>query len=157
MIYRIGAKIGMMMMVAKAFIDTNIILRSIHQAMPHHTDTRQLVEQHRNNGYELWISRQVIREYLVQVTRTGVLAVPLTMQQAGQRVDDIAQLYHIADDTHDVTQMLKLLMQQFPTVGKQVHDANIVATMLVYGIDTLLTLNIADIQRFSSKINLVTI
>lgn len=147
----------MMTMVAKAFIDTNILLRSIHQTMPQHTDTRQLVERYSNNGYALWISRQVIREYLVQVTRTGVLAVPLTMQQSGQRVDDIAQLYHIADDTHDVTQMLKSLMQQFPTVGKQVHDANIVATMLVYGIDTLLTLNVADFQRFSSKIKIMTI
>ncbi|HRF94974.1 MAG TPA: hypothetical protein PLZ51_07265, partial [Aggregatilineales bacterium] len=118
--------------------------------MPQHTDTRQLVERYKNNGYELWISRQVVREYLVQVTRTGVLAVPLTMQQSGQRIDDIAQVYQIADETNDVTQKLKSLIQQFPTAGKQIHDANIVATMLVYGIDTLLTLNMADFQRFSS-------
>jgi len=36
-----------------------------------------------------------------------------------------------------------------------VHDANIVATMLTYGIDTLLTLNIDDFKRFADKIMLL--
>jgi predicted nucleic acid-binding protein len=38
---------------------------------------------------------------------------------------------------------------------KQVHDANITATMLVYGIESLLTHNIADFQRFSHLITVV--
>ena len=35
---------------------------------------------------------------------------------------------------------------------KQVHDANIVATMQVYGIDQLLTHNVADFARFQPRI-----
>ena len=40
--------------------------------------------------------------------------------------------------------------------GKQVHDANIVATMLANGVTPLLTFNAADFRRFGSRIELVT-
>jgi predicted nucleic acid-binding protein len=39
--------------------------------------------------------------------------------------------------------------------GKQVHDANIVATMQVYGIRRLLTHNTSDFVRFSAFITVV--
>lgn len=43
-----------------------------------------------------------------------------------------------------------------PLGGKQVHDANLVATMHAYGIDHLLTLNAADFRRFEPRIALLT-
>jgi predicted nucleic acid-binding protein len=46
-------------------------------------------------------------------------------------------------------------MERFEIAGKQVHDANIVATMLVHGITQLLTQNIADFSRFSSLITVM--
>ncbi len=39
--------------------------------------------------------------------------------------------------------------------GKQVHDANIAATMLAHGITRLLTFNVADFQRFAGLIELI--
>ena len=39
--------------------------------------------------------------------------------------------------------------------GKQVHDANIVATMLAYGERRLLTFNIRDFRRFAAHIEVV--
>lgn len=47
------------------------------------------------------------------------------------------------------------LLREFPVGGKQIHDANIVATMLVHDIDTLVTQNIEDFKRFSGKIGLI--
>ena len=44
----------------------------------------------------------------------------------------------------------------YPSGGKQIHDANIVATMLVYGIDTLLTLNVEDMKRFADRIKILS-
>jgi len=41
-----------------------------------------------------------------------------------------------------------------PTRGKQVHDANLVATMLVHGVTRLLTFNVADFRRFGAVIAL---
>ena len=54
-----------------------------------------------------------------------------------------------------VTAKLLDLLLQFPSGGKQVHDANIVATMLVHGVPKLLTHNTADFARFSSVIEVL--
>jgi len=48
-------------------------------------------------------------------------------------------------------------MNQVSLGGKQVHDANIVATMQAYGISHLLTHNIADFKRFESFITIVSL
>ena len=39
--------------------------------------------------------------------------------------------------------------------GRQIHNANIVATMLAYGERKLLTLNAADFRRYEDRIELV--
>jgi predicted nucleic acid-binding protein len=39
--------------------------------------------------------------------------------------------------------------------GKQIHDANIVATMLAYGERRLLTFNVADFRRYVDHIEFV--
>lgn len=66
------------------------------------------------------------------------------------------QFYQIADETATVRDTLIDLLKTYPTKGKQVHDANLVATMLANGIDTLLTLNIKDFKRFADKITLIS-
>ena len=38
--------------------------------------------------------------------------------------------------------------------GKQVHDANIIATMKVYGIPALLTRNTEDFERFREVVRI---
>jgi predicted nucleic acid-binding protein len=55
----------------------------------------------------------------------------------------------------DVISVLEQLIQNYPVAGKQIHDANIVATMKVYGIKYLLTNNISDFARFDQLINLI--
>ena len=55
----------MVQMVAKAFVDTNILLRAFHDTFPEHVAIRALFDQMLEDEYELWISRQVVREYLV--------------------------------------------------------------------------------------------
>ena len=46
-------------------------------------------------------------------------------------------------------------MTTIPLGGKQVHDANIVATMQAYGVNRLLTDNTADYVRFSGLITVI--
>lgn len=41
--------------------------------------------------------------------------------------------------------------------GKQVHDANIVATMSMHGIETLVTLNVDDFARFTDRIEICSL
>jgi hypothetical protein len=46
------------------------------------------------------------------------------------------------------------LMGKFQIGGKQVHDANIVATMLAYGVPCLLTHNVKDFRRFGQLVTI---
>ena len=58
----------------------------------------------------------------------------------------------IAEDQALVTEQLVFLLEHVPTVGKQIHDANIVATMLAFDIPQLVTYNLDDFRRFSGFI-----
>lgn len=46
------------------------------------------------------------------------------------------------------------LLTVTPTGGKQIHDANIVATMMAYNIPVLLTFNRRDFERFGQYVTL---
>lgn len=141
----------------KTFVDTNILLRATITQFPLHEQAKQLVNDQIDSAVELWISRQVIREYIVQATRPQSFMRPMTIEQVEAQTTGIRALFHIADETEAVTDQLLELLKAYPTQGKLIHDANIVATMLVNQIDTLLTLNIADFKRFEDKIKIVTI
>lgn len=146
----------MMMSVKRAFVDTNVMLRTLSKAINDHKVARALVLNYQARGYQLFISRQVIREYLVQVTRPQTYSQPLTYQELQTKMRVINRLFTVLDDTESVTLQLLLLLRDYPTQGKQVHDASIVATMLVNGIDTLLTTNLSDMKRFAPLIKLDT-
>ena len=63
--------------------------------------------------------------------------------------------YAILEDGPAVTTWLLALLREFPMGGRQIHDANIVATMLAHGERRLLTFNTADFRRFGDYIELV--
>lgn len=142
---------------AKVFLDTNILLRMILTQMNQHAEVDALVKRTISEGAELWISGQVIREFIVQATHPRTLAEPLTIEQVVREIEAMKPLFQIADETAGVRDKLLELLQQYPTQGKQIHDANIVATMLTYEIDTLLTLNVDDLKRFENVINLISL
>ena len=75
----------MAMMAAKALVDTNILLRAYHDTFSEHKRVRALFDRMLDEDYELWISRQVIREYLVQVTHPKTFAEPLSIDTALQQ------------------------------------------------------------------------
>jgi len=109
------------------------------------------IDKAREDGRVLWISRQVLREYLVTLTRPQAFRdVPKAMVLEQVRL--FQEHFEIADDIDAVTEQLMQLMDDIPIGGKQVHDANIVATMLAYGIPALLTHNGKDFERFADRI-----
>lgn len=144
-----------MTMAVKAFVDTNILLRALLTEIELHSEADKLLKRLLREEAELWISGQVIREFTVQATHPRTLKVPLTITEVVREVQTIEQVFNIADDTALVRQNLLALLQAFPTQGKLVHDANIVATMLAYQIDTLVTINLDDFRRFSNTIKLI--
>lgn len=140
----------------KVFVDTNVLLRATVAQFPDYTTVKPFLEKYIDQGDELWISGQVVREYFNQTTRPQSFMKPMDAAQIEAQYKKLRAVFKIAPETEAVIDQFVKLIQTHPTGGKQVHDANLVATMLVYGIDTLLTINVSDLARFKDKITLVS-
>jgi predicted nucleic acid-binding protein len=134
------------------FIDTNILVYANVQTAPLHEQALKAIKAAHQTGRPLWVSRQVLREFVATRTRPQAFAKPSPIQVVIERVRYLEQHFQVADDTAAVTGQLLELMGNYPIGGKQVHDANIVSTMLVYGIPCLLTHNTKDFGRFSDMV-----
>lgn len=137
------------------FIDTNILVSARSVDNPHHDAAVSLLEHAFRGREPLRISRQIIREYLAVVTRPQTWMAPLTPDEA---IDDVSRMFRdfeILEDGQAVTDQLLALLREIPAGGRQIHDANIVATMLAHGERRLLTFNTADFRRYADLIELV--
>lgn len=106
----------------------------------------------KREGVRRWVSRQILREYLAVTTRPHGAAAPLPIDAAVKDVRWFAQLFEVADEDAEVTGRLLDLLRTYPTGGVQVHDVNIVATMLANGVGRLATFNAADFARFAGLV-----
>lgn len=140
----------------KIFVDTNILLRATLEAYPNHNALKTYVTGFIQAGHELWISRQVLREYMAQATRPQNFSQPLTIEQIETQFETIKTVFQIADETQAVTNELVRLVKTYPSGGRQIHDANIVATMVVQGLTHLMTLNVEDFRRFVDEITILS-
>lgn len=77
------------------------------------------------------------------------------MSEALSDVTWINERFEILEDGPQVTARLVVLCREVPVAGKQVHDANIVATMLAHGERRLATLNAKDFRRYGDRIEIV--
>ncbi len=135
------------------FIDTNILVYANIIETPFHKQALATINTAHDAGRIIWISRQVIREYLVTLTRPQVFE-NLPRATVLEQIDQFFERFQVADDTAAVSKQLVKLMGDFKIGGKQVHDANIVATMLAYDIPCLLTHNVKDFQRFEEVVRI---
>ena len=138
------------------FIDTNILVYANVIETPFHEQALAAVNAAHHAGRTIWISRQIIREYLVTLTRPQTFD-NLPKATVFEQVNQFRNRFEVADDMPNVTEQLIKLLGNFKIGGKQVHDANIVATMLAYDIPCLLTHNIKDFQRFEEIIRIESI
>lgn len=139
------------------FVDTNALVEARFSTSPRHASARAALASAKTNDEPIRISRQVLREYLVTVTRPQVWSNPLPVVSALEDVERFRSAFEILEDGERVTDVLARLLRDLPIAGKQIHDANITATMLAHGERRLLTFNVKDFQRFGERIELVKI
>ena len=137
------------------FADTNYFVYARFPGAPQHEDARDGLRRALDGGEPLRISRQVIREYLAVVTRPQAWADALTLEEALEDVSRLIANFEILEDGPEVTETLIALCHEVPVGGWQIHDANIVATMLAHGERRLLTFNESDFRRYVPRIELV--
>ena len=135
------------------FVDTNVLVYANVIETPSHEQALAAINAAYQANRTIWFSRQIIREYLVTMTRPQAFE-NLPKITVLEQIDQFIERFQVADDTAAVTDQLANLMRDFQIGGKQVHDANIVATMQAYGIPALLTHNTKDFERFGEVIRI---
>jgi predicted nucleic acid-binding protein len=121
-------------------------------AAPEHLAAQTRLQDLAKLGAELWVSRQVFREYLAALTRPQTFTNPIAPSDLAVDIQRFESQFRVAEDGPAVTVYPLNLLKTIAIGGKQVHDANIVATMEAHGLRHLLTHNVADFHRFSSRI-----
>ncbi len=140
----------------RAVLDTNVLLAATDEARQEHQQAVAALNAWPAVGLVLYTSGQITREYLAVATRpAGQNGLGLTRPDAVANVRALrARLNLLAEDVKVSNRLLELL-DTVECTGKQVHDANVVATMLVHGIDTVVTLNVNDFARFGDHVQVV--
>lgn len=140
----------------RLLLDTNVLLAATDDGRPEHDRAISAVNEWPAAGTSLYTSGQVLREYLAVATRPATQnGLGLARRDAAANVRALRGRLRFAAEQERVHERLLDLLDGVECLGKQVHDANIVATMLVHGIDTLVTINVTDFARFTDRIRVV--
>ena len=137
------------------FVDTNVLVAARFMTPPAHVVACRCLDRAGDSEEPLHISRQIVREYLVVATRSQIWSKPLVMDDALKDATGLISSFTVLEDSPDVMAALIALCREVPVAGKQIHDANIAATMLAHGERRLLTLNARDFRRYGGRIELV--
>ena len=129
------------------FVDTNVLVKARILEAPDHEMARDILKRAFDQPEPLRISRQVLREYLAVVTRPQTWAVDIGREDALNDVERLSSTFEVLEDSPVVMDWLLSLCRQVPVGGRQIHDANIVATMLAHGERRLLTFNLV-VRRY---------
>ena len=137
------------------FVDTNVIVYARFTDAPWHDSARESLQRIAESPEVQRISRQVLREYLATATRPQAWGGSLSTAEALADVERLRDTFDVLEDGPQVTERLLTLCREVPVSGRQVHDANIVATMLAHGERRLLTFDAADFRRYGRRVELV--
>ena len=92
------------------FVDTNVLVYANIAQAPLHTVALARLQRLARSGATLWISRQILREYLAVVTRPQGWSVPQPLERAIARVRYFQRHFRVADETTEVTAHLLALL-----------------------------------------------
>lgn len=133
-------------------IDTTILARLANSTDAQHAVAAKAVLELHRSGEVLHLTPQVLIEFRNVATR------PVTANGLGLSAADVeAQAstfeakFPLIPETKDIYPAWKALVSALGVIGKQVHDARLVAICHVHAMTHLLTVNVAHFARMSAS------
>lgn len=141
---------------SRVMLDTNVLLSATDQGRAEHRQAMLILNGWAARGTTLYASGQIVREYFAVATRpVDRNGLGLKQADALANVRALRTRASLLPEDASVAYRLLDLLDEIHCSGKQVHDANVVSTMLVHGIDRLITMNVEDFSRFEDLITLI--
>lgn len=130
-------------------VDTNLLTRAAQAGHPMHQAAVDAVDILRQQGEELYLVPQNLYEFWVVCTRPiAQNGLGMTVAETHAEVTRLKQLFSLRNESAKILPEWEQLVTQFQIVGKNAHDARLVAAMRVHGINRILTFNSQDFQRY---------
>src|SRR3989442_13011795 len=130
-------------------VDTNVLLRSIQQTHPMHVDAERATTLLIIQGQPVSIIAQNLVEFWAVATRPAVNnGLALSIDETARHVDMFKRVFTLLADNPDIFLEWERLVDQHKVIGRQVHDARLVAAMKVHKVTHLLTFNTDDFKRY---------
>ncbi|MGH9302897.1 MAG: type II toxin-antitoxin system VapC family toxin [Acidimicrobiales bacterium] len=140
----------------RAVLDTNVLLAATDEGRHEHEEAVAAINVWPASGLVLYTSGQILREYLAVATRPiGKNGLGMARSDAVANVRALRPRLNLLAEHSKVSDCLLQLLEAVECTGKQVHDANVVATMLVHGVDTIVTMNVDDFARFGERVRVI--
>ena len=132
-------------------LDTNILVRVANAADASQPVARRAVAELHRRGEVLHVTPQVLIEFRAVATRpTGVNGLGLSAAQADALAAGYEATFPLLPETPDIFPAWKALVGALGVVGKQVHDARLVAVCHAHGVSHLLTFNVGHFARLAA-------
>ncbi len=129
--------------------DTNILLRLLHRDDPDHSVVRSSLRTLQQRREQVCYTAQNLVEFWRVCTRPiSVNGFGLSVAETDRRAKLIERLFTLLPDRPEIHAEWRRLVVVCAVSGVQVHDARLVAAMHAYGLRNLLTLNVADFNRY---------
>ena len=133
-------------------VDTGVWLRLFDRTDPEQATIRNALRALRSSGHSLAVCPQNIAEFWNVSTRPASArgGYGKSVATTERRVQFIERASTILAESPVSYRQWRQLLSAFNVQGVAVHDARLVALMLVAGITHILTLNTGDFTRYSA-------
>jgi len=131
-------------------VDTNILLRFLLPNDPAYSVIRRAVGILKSRRERCVTTPQNIAEFWNVCTRppTARGGLGLTVEATERRLRLLERHFPVLPDQPETYNHWKSLVADHTVMGVQVHDARLVASMIVNGVTHILTANVSDFTRY---------
>ncbi len=132
--------------------DTNILLRFLLRNDPAYSAIRQAVRTLKARGEQIVSTSQNMAEFWNVCTRPSTLrgGLGLSVEATDMRLRLLERHFPVLPDSPVVYERWKELVLTHKGIGVNVHDARLVAAMIVHDGAHILTTNVKDFGRYSA-------
>lgn len=126
-------------------LDTNILLRMSDANSSTHLLTGRVLANLLRQGHNVYITSQNIIEFWAVATRpTEANGLGWSSERTQQEVQQLLARFPSLEETPQIFSRWLSYVMLHRITGRRVHDARLIAVMLVHGITHLLTFNTDD-------------
>ena len=134
---------------AKYLVDTNVWLRFASPDSAQHDTAKLAVAELIFRRDEIYIAPQVIAEFWVTATRPATVnGLGWSLEIAELEVTKLLVRFPVLRETPELFPEWHMLVVQHRVLGKQAHDARLVAIMNTNGLTHVLTFNVNNFRAY---------